>query len=77
MKKIPKIPVIIGGVFVIALGVIIVTTIALKRQLIHEESIQLAGKFKDRTGPHLWALKPVRNDSKGPIWNGRRRFISE
>ena len=50
MKKIPKIPVIIGSVFVIALGIIIVTTIALKRQLIHEESIQLAGKFKDRTG---------------------------
>src|SRR5210317_2196740 len=50
MKKIPKVPVVIGGVFAVALAVIIVTTIALKKQVDHEASIKLAGKYKDRIG---------------------------
>lgn len=49
MKNIPKVPVVIGGVFVIALAVVIVTTVALKKQFVHEASIKLAGKYKDRT----------------------------
>jgi formate-dependent nitrite reductase cytochrome c552 subunit len=49
MKKIPKIPLIIGAVFTIALAVIIVTTIALRKELMHKEPM-LEGKFKDRTG---------------------------
>jgi len=49
MKNIPKIPVIIGAVFALALAVIIVTTISLKRELTHEEA-RLEGKFRDRTG---------------------------
>ena len=49
MKNIPKVPLIIGGIFIIALAVIIVTTLILKKELIHKEPM-LAGKFKDRTG---------------------------
>jgi len=49
MKNIPKIPVIIGAVFALALAVIIVTTISLKRELTHEEA-RLEGKFRARTG---------------------------
>jgi formate-dependent nitrite reductase cytochrome c552 subunit len=49
MKNIPKIPLIIGGVFIVALAVIIATTIVLRRELIHKEPM-LAGKFKDMVG---------------------------
>ena len=49
MKKI-YIPLIIGGIFVLALAVVIATTITLKKtELAHLET-QLEGKFKDRTG---------------------------
>ena len=50
MKKTPKIPLVIGAVFVVALTIVIVTTIALRKELIHEESIQLTGKYKDLFG---------------------------
>ena len=50
MKNIPKIPIIIAVIFVLAFGYLIHTTIALKKtELIHLES-RLEGKFKDRTG---------------------------
>jgi formate-dependent nitrite reductase cytochrome c552 subunit len=50
MKSIPKIPVIIGAVFTLALIVVIATTIALRKtELMHTE-VQLEGKYKDRTG---------------------------
>jgi hypothetical protein len=50
MKKIPIIPLIIGGIFAIALAVVIASTIVLqKTELIHEEA-QLKGKYKDRFG---------------------------
>jgi len=50
MKKIPKIPLIIGAIFTISLAIVIVTTIALKKtELFHEEA-QLEGIFKDRKG---------------------------
>lgn len=49
MKNLPKVPVIIGGIFLVALAVIIVTTLMLKKELIHKEPM-LAGKFKDRVG---------------------------
>ena len=48
MKNIPKIPIIIGGIFVLALGVIVATTLMLKTELAHEGKM-LQGKFKDRT----------------------------
>mgnify|MGYP000157701457 CR=1 FL=1 len=47
-SKLHWIPVIISLVFLIALVVVIATTFMLRKDLIHEESIQLAGKFKDR-----------------------------
>ena len=50
MKNIPKIPLIIGAIFTLSLAVVIFTTIALRKDLAHEESIQLAGKFKDHFG---------------------------
>ncbi len=50
MKNIPKIPLIIGAIFVLALGVVIVTTIALKKTELSFRVTQLEGKFKDRTG---------------------------
>ena len=49
MTKIPKIPIIISAVFVVALGVVIATTIALRKEILHKETRHLAGKFKDRT----------------------------
>ena len=49
MKKIPVIPLIIGGIFVVALGVVIATTIALKKSELSFKTTQLEGKFKDRT----------------------------
>ncbi len=47
-SKLHLIPVVISLVFLIALVVVIATTFMLRKDLIHEESIQLAGKFKDR-----------------------------
>ncbi len=41
---------IIGAIFVLALGVVIVTTIALKKTELSFRVTQLEGKFKDRTG---------------------------
>ena len=49
MNKIPKVPIIISAVFIVALGVVIATTIVLRKEIAHEETKQLAGKFKDRT----------------------------
>jgi hypothetical protein len=49
VKSIPKIPLIIGGVFFVALVVVIVTTIALKREIAHEGA-KLEGKFTNRFG---------------------------
>ena len=50
MKNIPKIPIIIGAVFILALGVVITTTIALKKTELAFKATRLEGKFKDRTG---------------------------
>jgi formate-dependent nitrite reductase cytochrome c552 subunit len=50
MKNIPKIPLIIGAIFLLALGVVIVTTIALKKTELAFRVTQLEGKYKDRTG---------------------------
>jgi hypothetical protein len=50
MKNVPKIPVIIGVIFALALGYLIHTTLALKKtELTYLES-QIEGKFKDKTG---------------------------
>jgi hypothetical protein len=49
MKNIPKIPLVIGVVFVLALAVVIMTTFSIKDDLSRKERM-LAGKFKDRTG---------------------------
>jgi hypothetical protein len=48
MRKIPKLPLIIGAVFIIALAVVILTTISLKVDMTHKERM-LGGIFKDRT----------------------------
>ena len=50
MSNIPKIPLIIGGIFALALVVVIATTIALKKKHVLYEAAQLEGKFKDRIG---------------------------
>jgi hypothetical protein len=50
MKNIPKIPLIIGAIFVLALVVVIVTTIALKKTELSFRVTQLEGKYKDRVG---------------------------
>ena len=44
------IPMAIGFIFLLSLGVVIATTVMLRKDLGHEESLQLAGKFKDRFG---------------------------
>ncbi len=50
MKKIPIIPLIIGGIFTIALAIVIASTIVLKKTELFHEKAQLRGKFKDRFG---------------------------
>lgn len=50
MKNIPKIPIIISVVFILALGVVITTTIALKKTEMAFKATRLEGKFKDRAG---------------------------
>ena len=50
VKKIPKVPLIIGAIFAIALAVMIATTIALRKTELGFRVTQLEGKFKDRTG---------------------------
>jgi hypothetical protein len=50
MKNIPKIPLIIGAIFALALGVVILSTIALKKTELSFKVTQLEGKFKDRVG---------------------------
>jgi len=47
-SKLHLIPVVISLIFLIALVVVIVTTFRLRKDLIHEESLQLAGKYKNR-----------------------------
>ena len=37
-QNLPKIPLIIGGIFALSLAVVIVTTVALKKELAHEEA---------------------------------------
>jgi hypothetical protein len=48
LSKFHMIPMVIGLIFLIALVVVLATTVMLRKDLIHEESLQLAGKFKDR-----------------------------
>jgi len=50
MKSKATVPLIIAGIFALALLVVVVTSVMLKRELRHEQSIQLAGKYKDRFG---------------------------
>ncbi len=50
IKNIPKVPLIIGTIFALALIVVIVTTITLKKTELSFRVIQLEGKFKDRDG---------------------------
>ena len=49
-KKIPVVPLIIGGMFLLALAVVVTTTILLRKELGHEATTQLAGKYEDRFG---------------------------
>lgn len=49
MKKIPSIPLIIGAFFVVALGIVIATTMMLKKSELTFRTVQLGSKFKDRT----------------------------
>ena len=49
MKKIPLIPIIISALFVVTLGIVIATTIVLKKTGLSVKTTQLEGKFKDRT----------------------------
>ena len=48
MKRIPKIPIIIGAIFTIALMIVIGSTIVLKKTELVNKQTQLKGKFKDR-----------------------------
>ncbi len=50
IKNIPKIPIIIGAIFTLSLGIVVATTIILKKTELVHEGIQIEGKFKDRTG---------------------------
>jgi hypothetical protein len=80
LSKLHLIPLVIGLVFLIALVVVLATTVMLRKDLIHEESLQLAGKYKQvntktASVPLSPALKPVKNATKEYSWNGRRHCI--
>ncbi len=60
LKNIPKIPLIIGGVFAVSLVVVIVTTLALKQELVHEEA-KLEGKFTNRFGATFVGSETCKN----------------
>ncbi len=49
LSKVPKIPLVIAGIFLIALAVVIATTLALRKTELTYRTVQLEGKFKDRT----------------------------
>ena len=57
------IPMVIGLIFLLALAVVIATTVMLRKDLIHEESLQLAGI--------LWILT-----SAGSTRNGQARHFN-
>ena len=50
MTNSSKIPLIIGAIFALALVVVIVTTVSLKKSELTYKVAQLEGKYKDRTG---------------------------
>lgn len=50
LSKLHIIPMVIGLVFLITLVVVLATTVMLRKDLIHEESLQLVSKYKDRFG---------------------------
>lgn len=50
MKNTAKIPLIVGIIFVLALVIVFVTTMALKKAELAYKVAQLEGKYKDRTG---------------------------
>ena len=61
MKNVPKIPIIIGVIFIIALGYLIHTTIALKKTDLTHLEAKLEGKFKDRIGTTYVGSKTCKN----------------
>ena len=61
MKNIPKIPLIIGAIFILALGVVILTTIALKKTELSFRVTQLEGKYKDRVGATFVGSETCKN----------------
>ena len=61
MKKVPMVPLIIGAIFILALVVVIVTTIALKKSELGFRVTQLEGKFKDRTGATFVGSETCKN----------------
>jgi formate-dependent nitrite reductase cytochrome c552 subunit len=50
LKNIPKVPLIIGGIFAVSLLIVLATTIALRKTELKFKVTQLEGKFKDRVG---------------------------
>jgi len=50
LSKIPMIPLVIAGIFIVALVIVIATTLELKKTELTYKTVQLEGKFKDRTG---------------------------
>lgn len=50
MRKLAKVPLIIGAIFVLALAIVIATTVELKKHEVSVEEAQLMGKYTDRAG---------------------------
>jgi formate-dependent nitrite reductase cytochrome c552 subunit len=61
LKNIPKIPLIIGGIFAVSLLIVLVTTIALRKTELKFKVTQLEGKFKDRAGATFVGSQTCKN----------------
>jgi hypothetical protein len=68
LSKLHIIPLVIGLVFLIALVVVLATTVMLRKDLIHEDSLQLAGKYKDRFGASFVGSETCKKTSKPIRW---------
>jgi hypothetical protein len=75
LSKLHIIPLVIGLVFLIALVVVLATTVMLRKDLIHEDSLQLAGKYKDRFGASFVGSETCKKATKEYFWNGRPHCI--
>ena len=76
MRKIPIIPLIIGVIFTLSVGVIIATTFMLKKDLLHEQGLQLQGKYENRYNASFVGSQVCKNCHERTYLNWRTSLHS-